>query len=334
MSKISIIIPVYNGDKVLFTNTVKSCLNQTYKDIEILIIDNGKNSDIEEIISQFNQNDKIRVFKNKNHTAASGRNIGIRNAIGDWLLFLDADDYLSNETCETMIEKAIFYNSDCVICNYIREYHDHSEKVYCFQDDKIYLSRIDYIKDILTVQKGVGFCWGKLIKRTAVSDIFLNENLELAEDAEYCIRLSQNLKNIVGIKKFLFHYIFNPNSIVRSFDNEYANKYLLSMNIIYSDLNTEFKSNPAIIKYYYNFVIYHVLLILVNYCANPKNKNKMKSLKFVLQNDVVEKSIKYSSYEDLSFTRKVPLFLLKHKMNYLALFVGKIRQYQFKRFSH
>lgn len=91
-------------------------------------------------------------------------------------------------------------------------------------------------------------------------------------------------------------------------------------------ISKKFSSEPDLP----NFVMYHFLLILVNYCAHPKNRAQLKSLKSAAKIPVFKDAIKNSTYENLSLTRKIPLFFLKHNLFRLALLVGRIRQLQFK----
>ena len=329
---ISVIIPVYRGNPIYFNKTIKSCLNQTYHHVEVIIIDNGFNDEIQDTLEELNHKENVRVIKNTKSGVCSGRNLGIKNAKGDYIMFLDADDWIEENTCEILLKHALETKADCVICNYSRDYSDHTEKMLHYTEDIVYSGWKDYLKDLLNVQAGVGFCWGKLIKASTISNLFLDEELSLAEDAEYCARASQNWNVIVGDVHPLVHYVFNDQSAVRKFDTAYANKFLLSMQAVEKDLEGTIENDQNLKTLFYNFVSYHVLLILVNYCAHPQNKeHAMSSLNELMKNGLFKRAIKNSNYDGISITRKVPLWFLKHKMNRLALLVGQVRQKQFSK---
>ena len=329
---ISIIIPVYKGNPVYFNKTIDSCLNQSYKNVEVIIINNGFNDEIQDKLDELDKLENIHVIKNSKQGVSSGRNLGIQNASGDYIMFLDADDWIENNACEVLLKQALELNADCVISNYSRDYSDHKEEMIHFTEDRVYSNWKEYLKDLLNVQAGVGFCWGKLIKAETIKNVFLNENLCLAEDAEYCARACQNWKVIAGNKNALVHYVFNEQSAVRKFDTAYADKFLLSMNAVEEDLKDIINQDKNLETLFYNFVSYHVLLILVNYCAHPQNKDHaMKSLNELMKNSLFKRAVKNSNYDGISITRKVPLWFLKHKMNRFALLVGQVRQKQFSK---
>lgn len=331
-SLISIIIPVYRGNPVYFNKTIESCLNQTYDYVEVIIIDNGCNDALQDTLSKLNTKENVTVVKNSKSGVCSGRNLGVKTAKGDYIMFLDADDWIESNACEILLNHAVEAEADCVICNYSRDYSDHSEKMLHYIRDTMYKDWKDYLKDLLNVQAGVGFCWGKLIKASTIENVLLNEELSLAEDAEYCARASQNWNIIVGDEHPLVHYIFNDQSAVRKFDTAYADKFLSSMKAVEEDLKDVMAEDKNIETLFYNFVSYHVLLILVNYCAHPQNKDQsMSSLNTLMKNDLFKRAIKNSNYNGMSMTRKVPLWFLKHKMNRLALLVGQVRQKQFSK---
>ena len=211
---ISIIIPVYRGNPVYFNKTIESCLNQTYQNVEVIIIDNGCNDVLQDTLSELNNKDNVTVVKNSKSGVCSGRNLGVKTAKGDYIMFLDADDWIESNACEILLNHAVEAEADCVICNYSRDYSDHSEKMLHYIRDTMYKDWKDYLKDLLNVQAGVGFCWGKLIKASTIENVLLNEELSLAEDAEYCARASQNWSVIVGDEHPLVHYIFNDQSAI------------------------------------------------------------------------------------------------------------------------
>ena len=89
---VSIIIPVYRGNPVYFNKTIESCLSQTYKNVEVIIIDNGFNDELQDTLNELNTKENVTVIKNSKSGVCSGRNLGVKNAKGDYIMFLDADD--------------------------------------------------------------------------------------------------------------------------------------------------------------------------------------------------------------------------------------------------
>lgn len=116
MVKVSVIIPVYNVEKYL-EECLESVVNQTLSDIEIICIDDGSADKSFEILQQYAEKDsRIKIFKQENQGAAAARNNGLDKAIGDYLYFLDSDDYIKSDCLEKMYNKITLENSDICVC--------------------------------------------------------------------------------------------------------------------------------------------------------------------------------------------------------------------------
>ncbi|HAB66354.1 MAG TPA: glycosyltransferase family 2 protein, partial [Firmicutes bacterium] len=119
-SKISIIIPVYNGEKFI-EDCINSILKQTYSNYEIVLVNDGSVDKTREIIESFD-NEKIRLFNIENNGVSNARNFGIEHATGDYILFVDADDKIDNKTLEILINKQKEYDVDIIRYNgYIQD---------------------------------------------------------------------------------------------------------------------------------------------------------------------------------------------------------------------
>lgn len=127
MSLISVIIPVYNVEKYL-QEAVYSVLNQTLKDIEIILINDGSTDSSGKICDEFrNKDSRIKVINQKNGGLSAARNAGLEIATGKYVTFLDSDDWLDKETYEKMMDLIVQENADMATFGFIREYKNHSE---------------------------------------------------------------------------------------------------------------------------------------------------------------------------------------------------------------
>ena len=117
---ISIIVPVYNSEKYL-EKCISSILNQTYKNIEIIIVDDGSKDKSVEICDNFSKNNKnIKVFHKKNEGVSIARNYGISKAKGDYILFIDSDDTIAKEMIYSLYNNLVDNDADISMCNIIR----------------------------------------------------------------------------------------------------------------------------------------------------------------------------------------------------------------------
>ena len=326
---ISIVIPVYNVEKYL-SRCIDSVINQTYKNIEIILVDDDSPDNCPKICDDYAKKDKrIKVFHKENGGVSFARNIGINESKGEWITFIDSDDWVEKDYCETMLKIAQKNNADYVCCGYNRVYNDHKEIINGDESIKKYNNE-EYLLKLLNVQNSYGFCHMKLIKKQNLNKVTFDENIQVGEDALFNASLCQNLSNVIVINKPLYNYNFNSQSVVRKFDKNYVNKYLDSMISMKEYINKNYSNDKVVLQHLYNYVSYHVLLICVNYCYHPLNKNKMKSLKKVCNIELFKKAIKKSNYNDMSITRKITLFTLKHKLYFLTALICKIRQHQFR----
>lgn len=328
--KISIIVPIFNGEKYL-RRCIESILKQTYKNIELILINDGSEDKSLAICEEYKKNDKRIIIINKENEGVSiARNIGIEKATGELISFVDADDYLEITFLQELFDMMKKYNTEYITCGYNRVYDNHIEQV---NNDlkEILMTSDEYLKKLLNVQTGYGFAHMKLIDKNIIGNIRFDESLKVGEDALFNVMLCQNLDNVVIFNKPLYNYYFNPNSVVRKFDKNYYQKYLESMEKMTEYIKNKYINNYEIEQNLQNYISYHILLICVNYCYHPENKeNNRKKLKEVCEEKILKKAIKESNYNDMSITRKISLFTLKHKMYLIMKLICKIRQKQFK----
>ena len=119
MNDISIIVPIYNAEKYL-NRCIDSLVNQTKKELEIILINDGSTDSSEDIINSY-KDSRIKHFSNKNQGIGKTRNFGLKKATGKYIMFCDSDDYLEKDTCEEMFKKIEEDNLDLVICDFFIE---------------------------------------------------------------------------------------------------------------------------------------------------------------------------------------------------------------------
>ncbi len=332
---ISIIVPIYNVEKYL-NKCIESIVNQTYENIEIILIDDGSNDNSGIICDEYAKKDnRIIVVHKENGGVSSARNKGLKIAKGEWISFVDADDWIEQIFCQTLLNKVTQEQADIALCGYNRITDNRIEKINA-NNQEVFLNSNEYLVKSLNPQTGFGFCHMKLIKKEVLKSISFNERIEVGEDALFNIQLSTYIKKAVFLKQPLYNYRINNQSVVKRYDENYANKYLKSMKIIeeyiWQEYNEENEENIEIKQNYYNFVAYHIMLIIVNYCYHPDNKmcnaQRKNMLKEVINNDLFIIGLKKSNYNNISLTRKITLYTLKHKLYWLTAIICKIRQKQ------
>lgn len=218
--KISIIIPVYNTEKYV-EKSINSILNQSYKNIELIIINDGSTDNSEKIIKRIIRDNKnIKYKKIKNSGVAHARNEGLRIATGRYVGFVDSDDFVSEKMYETLYKTAIKEKSDIVTCAYSKCYIDRTVSIYpkdksvfgksVIESKNIFLNSNPYITSKLFSMK--------LINKYSIE---FEEDLRIFEDLLFCYKLYLRANKISYVDELFYNYnCSNTSSLTNSFSEK------------------------------------------------------------------------------------------------------------------
>lgn len=196
---ISIVIPVYNVAKYLL-ECVQSVINQTYTDFEILLIDDGSTDSSKDLCDSLQSKDcRIKVFHKKNGGLSSARNYGIENALGEYIIFLDSDDYwMDPDILSLLMAKAKSDNLDVVRGEYI-EIDDDGNVLFVPNKNEIEELWVNQVFSSYEMMKyvvnGRYFSWLFMFKKSAIENLRFDENRKFQEDIDFAIRFfSHNMR--------------------------------------------------------------------------------------------------------------------------------------------
>ena len=263
MPKISIIIPVYNVEEYI-ERCLKSAIEQTIKETEIIIVNDGSTDKSKEKIEKYikENKDKIIYLEKENGGLSSSRNYGLKYAKGEYVAFLDSDDYIEKEAYEQMYELAKKENSDMVQCGFLWEYPNKKKKA---------VVEICKNKKEL-MEKGRVEAWNKLIKREIIekNDIKFPEGLRY-EDMEFFYKLIPYLNKVSYINKDFIHYTQRQNSI--------ANTQNIRTKEIFDILDNinKYYEDKGIFEQYKQELEYNYVKVLL--CSSLKRMCKIKDKK-------------------------------------------------------
>ena len=199
-SKVSIIVPIYNAEKWI-ERCIDSILNQTHKNLEIILINDGSKDKSKEIILKYK--DERIIFIDKENTGVSAtRNLGIEKSSGDYIMFVDSDDYIESNTVETLLKKAVKDKCDLVVCNYFLEISRTLEiKMPLFEN-----CSLKEKPDLVTI---INFApWNKLYHKNLFKKTDNRFVIGLKyEDAPVVIQAIRDAKKIGIVDDCLFHYV-------------------------------------------------------------------------------------------------------------------------------
>lgn len=211
-NKVSVIIPVYKVEKYL-DECVQSVLNQTYKNLEIILVDDGSPDNCPKMCDEYAKADqRVRVIHKENGGLSSARNSGIEIATGDYIFFLDSDDYLGNDIIESLVSVALKHNAKITACGYTSD----SSKIDNGKNYEVFnLSKEQSLKCILKEKIITTSAWGKLYKAKLFETIRF-PNGKIYEDLGTTYKVIELVDQVVVIDSRKYYYRVNPVSITQS----------------------------------------------------------------------------------------------------------------------
>ena len=260
MPKVSVIVPIYNVEKYL-EKCINSLLSQTLEDIQIILVNDGSKDNSGNIAKEYEKNNKDRVIyvEKENGGLSDARNYGLKYATGDFIAFLDSDDYIEKNAYEEMYNKAIEENADYVECDFIWEFPNkiRMDKQYPYKNKKEMLSFVRVV------------AWNKLIKRQLITD----NNLEFPkglryEDVEFTYKLIPFINKFAYVDKPFIHYVQRKGSIANVQNERTAEIFTVLDNV------TEFYKKNNIYEKYRDELEYNYARYLL--CSSLKRMCKIK----------------------------------------------------------
>lgn len=223
---ISVIVPVYNVERYL-DRCLTSISAQSYRNLEILLINDGSTDKSGSICKEWEKKDsRIRLFQQENRGLSAARNRGIDEVLGEYLCFVDSDDYLSEQMLEALMKELLLQNAEIAVCNLVYEYEDKEEEVN--QEYQIREASVVSGQEFITWmdQGKYAFCevvCNKLYKRKLFDDIRFPEG-KVHEDEFVFHRLIYPRKRIACIPMIGYHYWRHTGSITTQ--NKWPEDYL------------------------------------------------------------------------------------------------------------
>lgn len=324
MDKVSIIIPIYNVDKYL-TRCIQSIKEQTYKNFECLLIDDGSTDKSSEICDQYaNEDDRFIVRHIINGGVSRARNIGISLSKGKYILFVDADDECLTNYVENLVDLINKYKADCACGSYTQEDNNNSLKI--IKKDQ-FISFNNFEQQI----SSSGYIWAHIFRSSIIknNNIYFDENMKMCEDGKFLFSYLQCCNSYYSSSKVIYKYIRRSNSLSAKW-----NDYFLDNSI---------KFYQAIFNFYRSKIIDKLKLkkilngIIAQYYEWLFLRLKDKNIQ-IKYNVIKEVYYQFNDYVDYSYTTNLQLscqmiFLKRYgyflRKRNLYLFIIKHNVYEF-----
>lgn len=282
---VSIITPVYNVERCI-EKTINSIINQTSKDFELLLIDDGSKDKSIEIAKNLLVNSDVnyRIITQENAGVSAARNRGIAEAKGEYVCFLDSDDYIHEDYIRLMYEKAATFKYDLVFCDYIQV--DSKDKVLLASTTKFLdhdISGREAALKQLNCDITIGM--GSAIYRTSIikeNNLFFDSNRKYAEDVVFTVKALLNMKRIISLNKGLMYYVRWDLSVTNSVSLRHLDSYYSYVDLLNYLEKEDLEEIKLFLKEYkIPYAIGHIFSVLA------KDKNFHQELfKFLNESDV------------------------------------------------
>lgn len=239
----SIIVPVYNTEKYL-KNCLESILNQTFRDYELIVVNDGSKDSSAEICDYYAQlDDRIRVIHKENGGVSSARNCGINMAKGKYIWFVDSDDTIANNALQ-ILSAAVKDNDDLIVFNRLLE-------------EKYHIKSFDDFLKVHYFSYHLGFePWNKLYKREIIklNNILFDTEEAIGEDLLFNISYYQYINNIKFISEKLYNYIVREDSAMTTRDDKRYIKQMRLFDKIRDLISNDISENSLTCLYFMHLI--------------------------------------------------------------------------------
>lgn len=300
---ISVIIPAYNIENYI-ERCLKSVCEQTYTNLEIIVVDDGSKDHTGKIIDRMAKKDtRIIPVHKKNAGVSAARNTGLDWATGDYIGFVDGDDIIEEDMYEFLINNALKYNADISHCGYQMVFPDRVDYYYNTGEVRIQ-DNYTGIFDLIKADKVEPGLWNKLYKREVIGEKKLDENIKINEDVLFNYYLFKEAKKSVFEDVPKYHYMVRRNSASTSKVN--MNKVKDPLNVVQEMMNQEAGEIYSLLEKRYLYLLEKVSTMNnLQYSKELQEYQKLKrnELKKLLQ----EKHLKASYSKKERFQLKLAI---------------------------
>lgn len=302
---ISIIVPVYNTDKFL-KECIESILRQTYSNIQLILINDGSTDNSLKICNHYKSiDDRVLVIDKPNSGVSATRNLGLSVADGDYIGFVDSDDYIEESMYEELLKRMIEDNSDlCAMMACTINFFD-IQRIKRGQT----LSGLEALKYLLLLKFPASLC-ACLYSRDIINDLILNEDIHFFEDFEFNFNVLLNASRVSMYSKKLYNYRFNENSTNRH-DINYKRMTCLN---IYDLIITKLKRRHIeYVKYAAYFRTHCIITVILSISKSQEIKDEYYRIAQLNAIKVIKEAM-FSQYVPITYKATIFAFSIVPKL--------------------
>jgi len=330
MHKITVVIPVYNCDNYL-QKAIVSVLKQNTNNYELILINDGSTDNSLNICLEYSKNKNVKLINTNNNGVSKARNLGIKEASGEFIVFLDADDYFNENYFKKINEILNNNNFDILICNYFNKYSKNYKEVIVTKKDQYYnlKENANIVLDLVS-NATINNLGNKVYKSDYIRkyNLYFDENIDFGEDLIFNLKYINKCDNLYLSSFYNYNYVqYNANSISKQkIDNRYEKLFYINSHIL------EIKHTNQKIKHevYNKIRIKNIYSCLINYMFFNRETKVEDKIKYI-------KKIRKKEGKIILFNSNLPYFFLSLNYSYLNIYIfyfiivimGKIKHIKF-----
>jgi glycosyltransferase involved in cell wall biosynthesis len=326
---ISFIIPAYNAEHTI-RRAIESILGvcKDKERIEIIAVENGSTDHTSNVVKQLTikYGSLIKLYHSEKGVS-NARNLGIQQASGEWIVFVDADDYLVSGAVDTLLYDAAHLNYDLITYN--REAGN--RKIYITRKNKIVYSEKNLEEGrakMIAHPTLYMQVWGKLFRRQVIVDhqLAFDPELQLSEDSDFTLRYSHYCRSLCFSTDFVYHYSVDGPSTMRVYDGTKAKQYIYAMEKTGRSVQ---KESRAIQRAYGRYILMHLNILMVREVFVADNPDsffrKLKRMRKIADRKIFARVIRDTKVSDCRTLKMMPVLMLKLRADIFAGAIFSVR---------
>lgn len=333
---ISFIMPVYNTKIQLLEKSIGSVINQSNPNYELLIIDDGSNDTTKRFLKKYEEIEKVRIIYQENSGVSLARNTGVSKANGEWIAFIDSDDWIEENYVESIL-KNDNADIDIILFNYKNEYGTKSVKKYIDINQGIIEERIkEYIKysfihklyiDDKKEDYAIETIWNKVYKKRLIDENHLFDNtIKKGEDRIFNLKIFNDYEcKISYLDEYLYHYVINEESESNAYCKDIISKTEKTLNCM-----EEYLKAHNFSQQFYDTLYIHICTRIYSYLRlyylNKSSKMSFKEIKNNLRKiknkEIYKNALEKVKLDKIDLKEKIFLFFFKHNMYNICIWLS------------
>lgn len=343
----SIIVPVYKVPVNLLHRCINSIIEQTYKNLDIILVDDGSPDECPKILDDYARKDhRIRVIHQQNGGLSVVRNVGVKASKGEWISFVDGDDWIETNTYEEAYRMVGLYDkkADVIAWDCIAEFGNSPKRNYFFGKDTSNYQCNTLLKMIDTMMPEYhkasfryaifDVTWARVYRRKMLVDnnVWNIPGLKRAQDLVFGLEVFEYSKGLCYENMPLYHYVLNPEAASRKYDKNIVSKMMQFGKALYGYVDKYHNGDKQFKQRMYVKMMPKIVECFSQYYIPYAKKNGMnRTLRLVkseLENDVFREAVENMDGKGNIWSMRIFQFLLKNRMYRLLFCVCRLQDYR------